>query len=632
MVIVGSESLTGLMRRFDTAASTLRELETSRSSAGEWSAGQASRVRDQLAGVRDALRGVRGDLDTMGAGVLDASEGIQRIERAVALAHGAVEESPRIVRNRLQDATRRLEPSQRRLDVLGDTGRLADELRADPDGAPKRLVARLERVLGRSDSEFTAEDVRLLAAVDGLPSELRPPMPMPARPAHPLAHQYVHGWLPSGKPSYGQVSSSMDIARWRLSLEGLQLAHQPDAAARIATLLDRIHDVPATDLTIDDLHQLAVIDQLPPALRPDLPAPVTQPIVDLYRESLHEGRLTGQAKLELRSVRLSQAAQRLADEPGASKERFADEVHAIATRPSEELTWDDVVRVGTIERLPAALRPGFPQPLLGPDRQFGRELATVDAPERWRSNRGLELELNNLQLMGRQHELARLPTTTRESMSAELDEMFARPITSLDAEQIRRFATIDGLPRELRPDLPPQSLYPKAPSRLVADAATGSTDEVRWMFETIRSWRETASDAGRADLRERIATGGTVSSTTLQKLGASAELAEGVGITDEQLVALAMRSNASNSGSRNVRADLMVAREALSRLQEPNADLQRIHEQAIAFIDDAVRPGYPEYTQVGRASAMVEFLVRAREAARETAEVAPRDAAETLSW
>jgi hypothetical protein len=414
----------------------------------------------------------------------------------------------------------------------------------------------------------------------------------------------------------------------------MQLAREPDAASRIASQLERIRATDLDELTPDDLHALAVIAHAPASIRPDLPAPITQPIADLYRESIAEGRLTGQAKLELRSVRLSEDARRLAATPGASKEAFAAEVEAIAARPMDELSFDDLRRVAVIERLPAPLRPDFPLPIRGADRSFAREFATVDRPERWQSIIGFRDELANLHIMQQQRELAAQPLTSAATMTTEIEQLLARPVEKLGADDIRRLAVIDGLPAHLRPELPPRELYETPPSALAAQGFDGSTEDVRWTLQTVRDWREMASETGRDTLRERLATGAPVNSRTLQQLGSSEELRASVDIDDEGLFTLAMQSVAHDSGGRFLRQDLEVARQALGRMEETEPSLQRIHDQVVTLIDEATRPGYAEYAQVGRASAMAELLVKLRQDARATAETATAQGAphETLSW
>lgn len=634
MVTIRSSVATSIGRRFEQAAVTLRDLEGSLQGATEWAGPRQEATRAMLGGVDDALRSVRSDLESLGAAQADALDGIDRLTRAAQLASSAVEESPRLARNRLQDTTRLLDANARRLEVLRETGALADELRADPTGAPARLVQRLESVLRRPDEAIADEDIRLLAAVDGLPNELRPPMPLPARPASPLAQQYVHGWSPSSPRSYGQVTAAMDVQRWHLALEARGLAQAPDAAARIAARLGRIRDLPVDELGIEDLRELAVLDHAPANVRPALPRPITQPLADLYRESRAEGRLTGQAKLELRSVQLSEQARRLANQPGASKEAFAAQVDAIVSRPADQVSYDELRQVAIIERLPDELRPRFPAPIRGAERSFAREFATIDRPDRLTSTIGFRDELKNLRIMQEQRQLAAQPFTSPVTMNAEIEQLLARPAAEFDAEDVRRLAVIDGLPDHLRPDLPPRSVYATPPSVLAAQGFDGSKEEVRSALRTVSEWRAMTNESGREQLRERLASGQTVTSRTLQHLGSSESLRSSVGIDDESLLAMAMRSVADDAGERYVRVDLAVARATLDRMEETEPSLQRIHDQVTTLIDEALASGrpYPEYAQIGRASAMAELLVKLRQDARVTAATASPGASATLSW
>jgi hypothetical protein len=152
--------------------------------------------------------------------------------------------------------------------------------------------------------------------------------------------------------------------------------------------------------------------------------------------------------LRIHADRLRLRTELDALEPAVARQRMRDELDAIARVPDEQLTPEQVWRVGVITGLPEHQRPVMPHP--ASSFRFDESAVRNWGPQSGSSSR---MYWHHLRLDLQRRELIAAGAVTRESLDAELRAIIAHADEEITPELNDRLSLIAGMPDGFRPAL-----------------------------------------------------------------------------------------------------------------------------------------------------------------------------------
>ena len=254
-------------------------------------------------------------------------------------------------------------------DVAGRLGMRGDRLRllaAQVDGDPAIIRARLDAdvraITTKPFDQVTREDVRRLAAIDGMPESVRPNLPPRLRDTYGPEELVLRRMLPG----------SDNIARGEFEMYRLAAAREAIEADPTATraALDAearaIITTPNADVTAEQVARLSELaglgDQLRPAIL-DTPVPWPQHrLAELSAWGWTPAR-NGEAKAKFAALRMALEHEAMRSDPALTKQAVTTELVELLATPAHELTDQQLYRASQLARLPEHLRPPLPAPI-----------------------------------------------------------------------------------------------------------------------------------------------------------------------------------------------------------------------------------------------------------------------------
>lgn len=228
------------------------------------------------------------------------------------------------------------------------------KLTADPHSTPAALLSRVEQILDRPSEQITSDDLRTLAAIEQLPSGLRPQL-MTAKVGDSQAWRMEELYLWQQLPTDGQVGAGV-IHDLRSEMKQARYLRNPqNNAESTAKLYADILAKPDSQFTRDDAQMIAIIHSLPDRYKTKLhPVLKKSASVDLlpYTPSYVEKQVA--------HIRLEYNQRAFDARPGLTPESLLQEYKAILAKEDEQITRDDLMVLALIENAPESLRSRLP--------------------------------------------------------------------------------------------------------------------------------------------------------------------------------------------------------------------------------------------------------------------------------
>ena len=321
-------------------------------------------------------------------------------------------------------------------------------LNADDAVTRGKLLDELGTILAKDDSQITSTDMRRIALFDQVDPGKRLELPAPVVPKEDRQTLARNG-APSNTPGY----ASRELANLRMWHEARRL--EADSSVTRETLLaelDTILAKPDPEVTTADVARIATFDLLGDAKHLALPA-----IGDRHTMATHGWLPANHAyardvRSELTNLRLWREARRLDADPSVTRESTLAELGSILAKPDADITADDMLRIALLEHTGVAPSLNLPTNVGDYTRQSMALWGWTPATHA----RYVTPELASLRLWHEARLLDADPTATRETLSAELATILAKPNSEITADDMRRLALLDQLDDAKRIDLPPQ--------------------------------------------------------------------------------------------------------------------------------------------------------------------------------
>lgn len=246
------------------------------------------------------------------------------------------------------------------LGIRADRMRLiADHVDADPAFVRAALGAETANITGKPLDQVTRADMRRLAAIDGLPEALRPPLPPRLRDVYSPEELVVRNMLP-GTDNIARGEFEMHrVARMRAEIGADAAASRESLDAEVRTILA----TPDAHVTMEMTRRLSAIAGLGDDLRPsilDTSVPWSQhKLEDLSAWGWLPAR-DSVARTKFNALRMAIEQEALIADPAVTRESVTHELAKLLAIPQESLTDAQLYRTSLLARLPANLRPPMP--------------------------------------------------------------------------------------------------------------------------------------------------------------------------------------------------------------------------------------------------------------------------------
>ncbi len=246
------------------------------------------------------------------------------------------------------------------LGIRADRMRLmADHVDSDPALVRATLMAEVADITGKPLDQVTRSDMRRLAAIDGLPEALRPPMPPRLRDNYPAEELVVRNMLP-GTDNIARGEFEMHrVARTRAEIVADPTATRETLDAEVRAILA----TPDAHVTMEMTRRLSAIAGLGDDLRPTL----LETSVPWSQHKLQDLSAWGWvpardpvARTKFNALRMAIEQEALIADPAITRESVTRELVQLLAIPHETLTDAQLYRTSLLARLPAQLRPPMP--------------------------------------------------------------------------------------------------------------------------------------------------------------------------------------------------------------------------------------------------------------------------------
>ncbi|MCW2922282.1 MAG: hypothetical protein JWL76_2156 [Thermoleophilia bacterium] len=346
---------------------------------------------------------------------------------------------------------------------------IADHVDTDPATLRASLDAEVAAITGRPFEAVTADDVRRLAVIDGLPEPMRPPMPRRLRDNYGPEELVLRRMLP-GSDNIARGEFEMHrLARVRTAMSADPTVTREALDAEVRAMIA----LPDWDITPEMVTRLSTIAGLGDDLRPklvDIPVPWAEHrIADLSAWGWRPGR-DGNSKSKFDAMRMAVEQEALLADPAVTRESVTRELVELLAIPDARLTKEQLYRTSILARLPEHLRPPLPPRL---DHYAFEDLGLLNYHP------------------GNNRAAAKVFDLTRIHMAAVVDpeltvSQLAERVRSGEPIDFRVLAALDGQESLLaRHGLTPDALNREAVKSL-ATAGDGSKDALKHHLERVR--------------------------------------------------------------------------------------------------------------------------------------------------
>ncbi|MCW2921256.1 MAG: hypothetical protein JWL76_1130, partial [Thermoleophilia bacterium] len=237
------------------------------------------------------------------------------------------------------NATRQLDELRawtRRLDIDADASITRDTLRAD-----------VRSLLAKDNADITTDDIKRLSLLNDITGAKS--LEMPKVRDYTLRDLVSYGY--GGSNASAQLD---DLRSWiqRLDIDADPAITADTLRSEVRTIIDKAD----ADVTASDMRRLAFLNDVTGAKALGMPRLHDYQLRDLAGWN-YAGTSASQALDELRTW---SARAEIEHDPAITAKSLLDEVTAIAVKPLDELTSDDMMRLHVLSGMESAKAPGLP--------------------------------------------------------------------------------------------------------------------------------------------------------------------------------------------------------------------------------------------------------------------------------
>jgi hypothetical protein len=427
-----------------------------------------------------------------------------------------------------------------------------------------------------------------------------------------------------------RIAATLSEAQTHLSHAHLKLgddASLSDAQRAVALLADSAHAASVSDQPHNERNSAALIDAVAgaeDALKslkdrlPDLAFREQHRLAEAQRRLIQEQALE-RAAIQQTSAMLAEALDGRIGGAAITRDRAAALLQSTALQLGTSPDPEALGRIAAIARLPDEQRPKFPN-----DLQIRFKLLDAHSIHRTHG-RDLLNQVDALRASAEVHEIVARGTATREELTREFDSLVLVAGAENDLEVLRRLATLESLPKGLRPKLPTLKH-----SLMELLATHGSDSTTRRLPKALRKLRKATIDRAPSGSEALVRTKVMLANRRPLKAGAYRQL-----LTDqarsEEMLGIDLRTLLAD-GVRSLRTDGRVQRIPVERAREllefargitPSDDIDRamLGDVAMALdrnIDRHERvwsdgyDGWSNFAELGQAAATADAAAMRR--------------------